>query len=102
VRTHITDVAKRDIVEISDYYTEIFPDLADRFADEIDSSFKQLRDRPEIGSPRFSYLLPDHSLRIWQFDRFPFLVLYRLQNDLVDLLRVLHERRDLSADLINK
>jgi toxin ParE1/3/4 len=101
VQLNITRVARRDILEISDYYADISLGLAERFAEEIKSSFNQLCDSPEIGSPRFAYLLPDHSLRTWQLDRFPFLVLYRLDTDFIELLRVLHERRDITADLIN-
>ncbi|WP_269749277.1 type II toxin-antitoxin system RelE/ParE family toxin [Herbaspirillum autotrophicum] len=37
---------------------------------------------------------------MWQLDHFPFLLFYRIDGQLLDVLRVLHERRDLSADLI--
>ncbi|WP_366942080.1 type II toxin-antitoxin system RelE/ParE family toxin [Cupriavidus basilensis] len=44
--------------------------------------------------------MPGDSLRVWSFDRFPFLVFYRVNGDMLDVLRVLHERRDIVASLI--
>ena len=39
-------------------------------------------------------------IRIWQLDRFPFLIFYREDSGFLSIIRILDERRDLSADLI--
>ncbi|SPD66872.1 conserved protein of unknown function (plasmid) [Cupriavidus taiwanensis] len=48
----------------------------------------------------YAHLLPDASLRVWSLDRFPFLVFYRVSGEVLDVVRVLHERRDIAASLI--
>ncbi|BCL94209.1 MULTISPECIES: type II toxin-antitoxin system RelE/ParE family toxin [Ralstonia solanacearum species complex] len=55
---------------------------------------------PSVGSRRYAHLLPDESLRVWSLDSFPFLVFYRVAGDVLDVVRVLHERRDIEASLI--
>lgn len=56
--------------------------------------------QPGVGSRRYAHFLPDQSLRVWQLDRFPFLVFYRIDGVWLEVLRVLHERRDLLPNLI--
>jgi toxin ParE1/3/4 len=96
----LSEVAKRDLIGITDYYSEISTTLAGRFVDETSSALNQLYHQPNLGSPRYAHFLADQSLRVWQLDHFPFLVFYRLGGKSLEVLRVLHERRDLSADLI--
>ncbi|RXZ38635.1 type II toxin-antitoxin system RelE/ParE family toxin [Oxalobacteraceae bacterium CAVE-383] len=100
MRFKLAPVAKRDILDITDYYTEISVTLAERFVDELDTTLHDLGFQPGIGSRRYAHFLADQSLRMWQLDQFPFLLFYRIDGQLLDVLRVLHERRDLSADLI--
>lgn len=49
-----------------------------------------LVEHPSVGSLRYAHLLPDESLRVWSFHRFPFLVFYRVSGDVLDFVRVLH------------
>lgn len=100
MRFKLSPVAKRDVLDIADYYTEISPALAERFVDELDVTLHGLCFQPGVGSRRYAHFLTDQSLRVWQLDRFPFLLFYRVDGQMLDVLRVLHERRDLSADLI--
>jgi toxin ParE1/3/4 len=101
VRFKLAPVAKLDVLDITDYYTVISPTLAERFVDELDATLHGLCFQPGVGSRRYAHFLADQSLRVWQLDRFPFLLFYRVDGQLLDVLRVLHERRDLSADLIS-
>ena len=96
----LAPVAKRDVLEITDYYAAISPNLAERFVDELEATLHGLCFQPGVGSRRYAHFLPDQSLRVWQLDRFPFLVFYRIDGGWLDVLRVLHERRDLAAGLI--
>lgn len=96
----LAPVAKRDVLKITDYYAAISPDLAERFVGELETTLHGLCFQPGVGSRRYAHFLPDQSLRVWQLDRFPFLVFYRIDGAWLDVLRVLHERRDLAANLI--
>ncbi len=96
----LAQVAKSDILGITDYYADIDPDLAERFINELDATLHGLCFQPGVGSRRYAHFLADKSLRVWQLDRFPFLVFYREVKATLIVVRVLHERRDLSADLI--
>ncbi|MES2118804.1 MAG: type II toxin-antitoxin system RelE/ParE family toxin [Pseudomonadota bacterium] len=91
--------ARSDVLEITDYYAAISADLAERFVTELEATLHDLCFEPEIGSRRYAHFLPDQSLRVWQLDHFPFLLFYRVDG-MLDVLRVLHERRDILADLI--
>lgn len=93
-------VAKSDVLEITDYYAEISTELAERFVSELETTLHGLCLQPGVGSRRYAHFLADQSLRVWQLDRFPFLLFYRVEGVWIDVLRVLHERRDLSANLI--
>lgn len=96
----LAPVAKNDVLEITDYYADISPELAERFVTELEATLHGLCFQPGVGSRRYAHFLPDKSLRVWQLDRFPFLLFYRVDGAWLDVLRVLHERRDLSASLI--
>ena len=100
MRFKLSPVAKCDILDITDYYADLSVALAERFVSELDATLYGLCFQPGVGSRRYAHFLEDHSLRLWQLDHFPFLLFYRIDGQLLDVLRVLHERRDLSADLI--
>lgn len=100
MRFKLSPVAKRDIFDITDYYADISVALAERFVNELDVTLHGLCFQPSVGSRRYAHFLADQSLRMWQLDHFPFLLFYRIDGQSLDVLRVLHERRDLSADLI--
>jgi toxin ParE1/3/4 len=98
----LAPIARRDVLDIADYYNEISIELVERFVTELESTLQGLCCRPGVGSRRYEHFLEDRSLRVWQLGQFPFLIFYRVDDDLIDVLRVLHERRDLSAALIEK
>ena len=82
-----------DILDITDYYTELSRRLGERFTEELTSTLRSLTRQPGMGSQRYAHLLPDRSLRMWQLDHFPCLLFYRARDETFSLLRVLHERR---------
>ncbi|MHA4866576.1 type II toxin-antitoxin system RelE/ParE family toxin [Duganella sp. PWIR1] len=96
----LSPAAELDVEEITDYYASVRADLADSFVSELESALQDLCDEPNIGSRQYAHFLPDRSLRSWHLDRFPFILFYRIDASELDLLRVLHERRDLSPALI--
>jgi toxin ParE1/3/4 len=52
VRFKLSPVAKRDVLDITDYYTDISPTLAERFVDELDTTLHGLCFQPGVGSRR--------------------------------------------------
>lgn len=101
MRIRLSPVAQRDILDITDYYTELSGRLVERFTEELTSTLRSLTRQPGMGSQRYAHLLPDRSLRMWQLDHFPYLLFYRARDETFSLLRVLHEHRALSADSLS-
>ena len=100
VEFKLAPAAKGDVLEIADYYTEISAGLAERFVAELGDALERLCFKPGLGSRRYAHLLPDTSLRVWQLDHFPYVLFYLVDDTGLNVLRVLHERRDLSNNLI--
>ncbi|MCI1003984.1 type II toxin-antitoxin system RelE/ParE family toxin [Herbaspirillum sp. C7C8] len=100
MRMRLSPVAQRDILDITDHYTALSPHLGERFTEELTTTLHDLTRQPGMGSRRYAHLLPDRSLRMWRLDHFPYLLFYRARDDTFSLLRVLHERRALSADAL--
>lgn len=88
--------AERDIEDaISHYFGEGGADLAMRFIDELETAFRHLSNHAESGSPRYASELDLPGLRNWSLRQFPYLIFYVIDDDIVDVWRVLHGRRDI-------
>lgn len=97
----LTSVARQDVLGVVDFYAGVDPAVAEAFVNEFEAALQDLCNHPVKGSRRYAHLLPDRALRVWQLERFPFLIFYRRQGKTLEVLRVLHERRDLAARLIS-
>ena len=85
-----------DIDQAVDYYlAEADTDVALRFVDAVERAVGQIGRSPHSGSLRFSYELEIPDLRVRPLARFPYLVFYVVGDELVDVWRVLHTRRDI-------
>ncbi len=80
-----------------DWYSEIQTQLGEAFVDELDAGYTLLLRQPGIGARRYAHFLPDESLRFWAMDRFPFLIFYRYDATHLQVIRLLHEKRDITA-----
>lgn len=100
LRLKLRPSARGDADAAQDWYDNIAPGLGEAFTDELLGMLSFLAQHPSVGSRRYAHLLPDASLRFWPLDRFPFLVFYRVSGAVLDVVRVLHERRDIDASLI--
>ena len=90
--------ADQDIAEAVDTYFEAGEQvLALDFADALRKSVAQISQVPGIGSPRLADILQIEDLRVWPVDRFPYLIFYIETLECIDVVRVLHERRDIRA-----
>ena len=66
--------------------------MAERLLRDIDNAAERVAGRPLAGAPRPNFEVQFRSVRVA-----PYLLFYRIQADTVEVVRVLHERRDLAA-----
>ena len=89
-----------DVDQAVDYYlAEANTDVAVRFVDAVERAVGQISRSPRSGSLRFSYELEIPDLRVRPLARFPYLVFYVVGDEVVDVWRILHTRRDIPTAL---
>ena len=87
-----------DIDRAADYYlAEAGAEVAVRFVDAVERAVGQIARSPHSGSLRFSYELEIPGLRVRPVTRFPYLVFYIAGDEVVDVWRILHSRRDIPS-----
>jgi toxin ParE1/3/4 len=93
----IKPLADKDLVHAVAFYEIEKASLGTRFLQEFRTLVISIRQNPGIGSQRYGHLIP--GMRIRHIARFPFLVLYLERESAIEVIRVLHIRRDLPAAL---
>ena len=73
------------------------PSLARQLADQLEDALRTLATHPAIGSRRYADLLGIPGLRSWPIKKSPYLIFYVDDAGQIDIWRVLHGRRDISA-----
>jgi len=92
--------AQRDVEAAIDYYAdEAGAAVALDFIDALRSAYHAISRQPGSGSTRFAVELELPGLRSRKLKRLPYLVFYVERSDHLDVWRVLHLRRDVSAQL---
>lgn len=76
--------------------------LAGRFFDAADAALRLIEDRPEAGSTRIGDLWDIPGLRSWGTNDFEVRWFCFLRRDHVDVVRLLHESRDLRRTLLEE
>lgn len=100
LRVRLRERAATDIDQAADYYLrEAGTQVAMRFIDAVERAVNQVSRAPKSGSPRYSYELEIPDLRVRAVARFPYQVFYIVGDGVVDVWRILHERRDLPSAL---
>ncbi|TFH16898.1 MAG: type II toxin-antitoxin system RelE/ParE family toxin [Acidimicrobiales bacterium] len=90
--------AAADIDRAVDFYlAEADTEVALRFVDAVARAVGQISRSPQSGSLQFSYELEIPGLRVRPLARFPYLVFYVVVDDVVDVWRILHTRRDIPS-----
>jgi toxin ParE1/3/4 len=95
-RVVIRDAARRDLVDYYEYFVE-FSDraTADRFRSAIDSVLQQLAAMPHLGVARQFRNAELAGTRMWPVRGFrEFIIFYRPIVDGIEVLRLLHAKRD--------
>lgn len=90
----VTDDAVADLVSIADYIRPDNPTRAESFIYEITEKFRTIAERP-LSFPDKSYLL--RGARSALHGRY--LIFFRIDNEIVEILRVVHSARDLESTL---
>ena len=92
--------AQQDIVAAFEYYlAEAGGAVAAAFVQALDACMTHIEQFPQAGSPRYAELLDIEGLRFVLIERFPYAVFYFERADNVDVVRVLHQHRDIPAML---
>jgi toxin ParE1/3/4 len=84
--------AAADLEEIGDYIARDNPRRAESFTAELEDKCRVLGDNPHIGRPRDELR---HGLR--SFVHGEYVIIYQPNANGVDIVRILHGRRDLTA-----
>jgi plasmid stabilization system protein ParE len=71
------------------YYQDIDPRIAQRLAQRVHLATRQLRTAPNSGRPGLRA-----GTREWVVVKTPYIVVYRVRSDVIELLHVFHERQD--------
>ena len=90
--------AATDIEQAVSYHlAEADTEVAVRFVDAVEPAVGQIGRSSHPAGLRFSYELGIPGLRVRPLARFPYLVFYVVGDDVVDVWRVLHSRRDIPS-----
>lgn len=90
--------ALQDVEEALDHLlVEAGETVAQTFIDALELAQTQIARQPGIGSLRHGHELQMRGLRAWALRGHPYLLFYLERADHLDVLRVLHQRRDLAA-----
>jgi toxin ParE1/3/4 len=95
--------ARADIAAITRHYaSEAGETVALAFVAALQTAFAHMAAHPASGSLRHAEAAGIPGLRFWPLRRFPYLLLYLDRDDHLDVVRVLHARRDLPAQVREK
>ena len=93
-------LATQDLRDAAAHYAgEVDAATARRFIDAVQQAFTLIARQPGIGSPRYAVELDLPGLRARPVEQFPYLIFYLEQEDHIDVLRILHARRDIPTSL---
>lgn len=93
-RVVLAPAAGRDLVEIHDYIARDSPAAARRLVDRPEAKVKRLAASPAIGRRRDDLLPGLRSLAVRSY-----VIFYRARPDGIEVVRVLHARRDIEGIL---
>lgn len=90
-----------DVLDIVDYYREHASTLAaEHVSFEVDQALERLSHHPNIGSPRPEYGLELDGIRSSSLKKIPHLIYYEIQDDHIELWRILHPKRDIAQTML--
>ena len=95
MKARLRAAAARDVSTAFARYARLASQaIADAFLDEVGRAVKRVEQHPLSGSPRLGRELGLPGIRTMLVRRFPFELFYRVTSEGVDVVRVLHQRRN--------
>lgn len=88
MKIRLMKAAIRDLRETRTYIAQDDPEAAARVATRIESAIALIAKRPEIGRPA-----ADQPVREWSVPGLPFVIPYRVSDDVIEIVRVFHTSR---------
>lgn len=88
-------VADADVLAALDYYVKNAPEYALAFIDDLERAYHHIQRFPESGSTRYAFELDLPNLRMWQCDKYPYLIFYVDLPQQIEIWRVLHRKKDI-------
>jgi len=89
MKLRLRSVAETDAAEAMRWYAEQKPDLASRFYEALSSILRNIERNPSL------YPAVDGEMRRALFPKpFPYMVLYRIEGDIISVYAVLHQARN--------
>ena len=89
MKLRLRSVAEADAAQAIRWYAEQKPDLGSRFLEALSSTLRSIEQTPKL------FPAVDGEMRRVLFPKpFPYMVLYRIENDMVSVYAVLHQARD--------
>jgi len=79
------------------YQTEAGNETATDFLNQLESALQSVAKQPGAGSQRFGHELDIPDLRQWPLERFPYLIFYVEKTNRIEIVRVLHTSRNVTA-----
>lgn len=92
-------LAVSDLDGISDFYSLVGTGVAERWVGVVERLLGEIARRPSFGSTAYGERLAIYGLRYRQVPRFPYVVFYLELENSLSIVRILHERRDIAAEL---
>ena len=97
-RVALRQAAREDLIESYLFIGRDSPDAAEHFLQAAEESCDALADMPEIGHRWESEDQRLQDVRVWHVKGFEsWLIFYRITEKQVDILRVIHGARDITA-----
>jgi len=93
-----SNAARLDLIELAHYISLDDVAAAYRFLDAAEEAFRNLERMPRMGSPHEYKDSTLSGIRMWHIKGFPkHLIFYRLIENGVEIVRVLHSSRDIAG-----
>jgi toxin ParE1/3/4 len=83
----------------SHYAAEADENVVEGFLAAVEHALDHVSHHPASGSLRYAHKTGVDGLRAWPMKRYPYVLLYIEQEDCVDVLRVLHDKRDIPSSM---
>ena len=92
----LREKASLDVDQIIEYYLfEAHEKTALGFVDALENGIKHIGRHPKTGSTLYAHELNWPGLKSWSLTRYPYFIFYIEQTEFIDVIRVLHDQRDI-------